>query len=152
MTLFTRSLWPDTVAHPIRKLVLAMIAAPLAVLVLLVLVAFLVSGMTRPTQGEALAYTLDIVPMLAAALFGFMASFGAFGVGILWAFAQRGILVWALTGALMGALAGTVLGFVVENGPNRMVLLSCAFLGWVLFLLVRRFARVQSEAPEREPS
>ena len=71
MTLFTHSLWSDTVANPYRKMGIAMIAAPFAVLVLLSLGAFLIAGMTQPTQADAVASTLEVVPMLAASVFGF---------------------------------------------------------------------------------
>lgn len=145
MTLFTRSLWPSSVRTPYLRLFIALILAPGLIAVVLALLAFLIAGVSESNQEDTLGYTFSIAPILALIPYGFTFSFGLVGIAILWATAQRGLLVWALAGGLLGALAGMLLGFSMDGGPNSVVLIAGAVHGWVLFTLIRRFAGIRSD-------
>lgn len=150
MTLFTRSLWTEEVRAPYRRMGVAMIVAPLIVSALLSLGAFLIAGMTETSQTGVMAITTDSAIALTATTFLFTMTFGVAGIALLWALAQRHIIVWALTGATLGALAGTLVGFFMEGGPNRVILVAFAFCAWILFVLIRRFAGIQNPARRRD--
>lgn len=147
MSLFTPSLWPGATATPWRKLVMSILFAPLLPLLLLAVLVFLIGGMTQTNRELALAYTYETVPVLVIAIYVFTLTFGLAGIAVLWALGQRGLLVWALTGGVLGVAAGLFLGLTMAEGPPAELLIACAVLGWILFVLIRRFAGVR--APER---
>lgn len=152
MTSSTRSLWTEDVRSPVMRMGVALMLAPLVVSALLALGAFLIAGMTEASQENVMSTTIDSGITLTAVTFLFTLTFGLAGVCMLWALAQRHIIVWAATGAILGALAGTLVGFFMDGGPNRILLVAFAFFGWVLFLLIRRFARIQNPKRRREQS
>jgi hypothetical protein len=145
MTLFTRSLWPQSVRSPYTRLIIALLVAPGLIALVLGVLAFLIAGVSESSREDTLDYTLSIAPILALIPYVFTLTCGLSGSGILWATAQRGLLVWALAGGLLGALAGMLLGFSMEGGPNTVVLIAGAVLGWVLFTLIRRIAGVRDD-------
>ena len=147
MTLFTRSLWPASVRSPYVRLVVALVVAPMLIAALLTVAAFLIAGMTEPTQSDVIAVTLEQSLVLTAAVIAFTATFGLLGVLILWATAQRGLLIWVLAGAILGTLAGAILAFGFMGAPHWVFLAITAVIGWILFVLIRRVAGV---APDPE--
>ena len=145
MTLFTRSLWPASVQAPYRRLAIAMIVSPLLLAALLSLGAFLIAGMSEPTRERVMSLTWDSAIALTAIMLVFTAIFGLLGVLVLWAAAQRGIVIWAVTGAILGAVAGTIFGFLAEIGPHKVILIGLAVIGWVEFLLIRKLAGIRAD-------
>ena len=80
MSLFTRSLWPESVRAPYRRLVVALCVSPVLVLALLTLTAFVLAGMSEQTNDAVIAVTIDtgialgMVVAMFALTFGFWAS------------------------------------------------------------------------------
>ena len=145
MTLFTRSLWPASVRSPYRRLIVAMIVSPLLLAALLSLGAFLIAGMSEPTRERVMAVTIDSALALTMMMLVFTAICGLLGVLLLWAAAQRGLLIWAATGAILGATAGVAIGLMTDMGPNKVLLIGLAIIGWVEFLLIRKFAGIRPD-------
>lgn len=148
MSLFTPSLWPGATSVPYRKIVLAFALAPLLPSLLLAAGTFLIAGMSQSTRELTLAYTLETAPALASALYVFTFTFGILGFIGLWAMSSRSILSWAVLGGVLGALSGLLLGQLMTDGAPGILLIACAVLGWIVFLLLRRFAGVRQ--PPRE--
>ena len=145
MTLFTRSLWPTSVRSPYRRLAIALIVSPLLLAALLSIAAYLIAGMTEATQERVVAVTADSALALTEMMIGFTITFGLLGVGLLWATAQRSLLIWAIAGAILGALAGTLIGFVTGAGPSKVLLIGLSVIGWVEFLLIRKIAGIRPD-------
>ncbi|MEM7744302.1 MAG: hypothetical protein AAF409_11405 [Pseudomonadota bacterium] len=144
MALFTRSLWPETVRHPYRRLAMGFIFAPLMLGVLLAVLTFMVGGVSEPDQGAVIDYTIRVMPYLLGALIAFTLTFGVAGVGVLWALGQRSMVIWALLGATLGATAGSIVTVFGTINPPWIVPAAFGFLGWLLFLLIRAVAGVRA--------
>lgn len=142
MTLFTRSLWPDSVQSPYTRLMVALFVAPFLIAALLAGGAFMIAGMTENSREDVIAVTTDSALAIMALVVVFTLTFGLAGIAILWATAQRGLLIWALAGAIMGALAGTLFAFGFMGGPNGAILGIASVIGWILFVLIRRIAGI----------
>ena len=82
----------------------------------MVLMAFLIAGMSEPSSAGVLAVTLNAATALVPVMFAYMFTFGAFGVLILWLLAQRGVMSWAVCGALTGLVASLVISELM-SGP-----------------------------------
>ncbi len=148
MPLFaTNALWPGRVRPPLPRLVLALVAAPAALTLLLGLGAFLVAGMTQAKGGEVLQATLRSTTALGALAFLFTFTFGLAGVALLWATARRRLLAWALTGAAAGALAGTLFGALAMGGIRGALVVAFALSGWAILVMIRGFAGVRDAPP-----
>ena len=145
MTLFTRSLWPDTVQAPYRRLVIALILAPLVLSALLILCAFLINGMSDPTLDAVITSTVNAGLAILALMYGFTLIFGLGGIALLWSFGQRGLGVWAFTGGVTGVLAGAIFDYAFLGRMDPYVLIVFAVFGWVEFLLIRKFAGIRSD-------
>lgn len=148
MTLFTRSLWPDTVRAPYRRLLLAMVLSPCVLSIVLSLIAVVLAGLSEQSGEAARAAAIDSALTLTVAIFGFTISFGVIGVVVLWSFAQRGPAAWAVAGLVAGALAGAMLTEVAITGAGSPVVIFTSVTSVALFLLVRAIAGVQD--PEVE--
>lgn len=144
MTLFKPTLWPDSQRVPVRRLLIALLATPLAVSLLMALFVFLIAGMTESRQQDVLAVTIESTLSLSALVYLFTATFGVAGFALLWAFGLAGPLIWAGLGGLLGAVAGLLFSLVVEGLPVRVSLVAGAVVGWVIFVLLRWFAGVRN--------
>ena len=143
MTLFTRSLWPETVRSPYRRLAVAMIVSPAVLSILLSVIALILAGMSEQT-GEAVATaTIDSAVTLTIALFLYTLTFGTVGVGILWARAERSPVAWAAAGLVGGALAGVFVGEVGMGTGSRALVIFMSVTSVALFLLIRGIAGIQ---------
>lgn len=150
MSPLTRTFWPDAQVLPVRRLVMAFIFAPLAVGLVVVLMAFLIAGMSEPTSAGVLRVTLNATAALVPMLFVFMLTFGVLGILVLWILSQRGILAWAVCGALMGALASLLMGEFLMGGVERPFLIASAIGGWTMLLLFRWIAGIRAGDAEEE--
>ena len=152
MNFLTRSFWPDADTLPVRPLVLAFLLAPLTIGAVVVLLAFLIAGMSEPTSAGVLRVTLNAATALVPVMFAFMLTFGVLGILALGFLRQRGGLAWAVCGALMGAVASMVMGELLMDGVERPFLIASALSGWTMFLLFRWIACIrdarQREVPE----
>lgn len=135
--------WPNSQTNAVRRLAIAYVSAPLALGVVITLIAFLVAGMSEATTEGVLSVTLSAATTLIPALMVFMLTFGAAGVIALWCLGQRGILAWTVTGALLGTVASLLLGELLMNRVERPLLIAAAIGGWALFLLFRWFAGIR---------
>ena len=143
MTLFARSLWPQSVRRPYLRLAGAMIAAPLVLAAVLTLLAFLAAGSTETTRTETMEVTNDAAIWFFGGLPAFTLSFGMVGVAVLCALGQCKWWAWLLTGAVTGALAAAGLGLLTDRGIVPMHVLAVAVLGLILFGLIRWIAGVR---------
>ena len=142
--------WPDDDGRAAVRLGRAFVLAPLIMGCLATLVAFLISGMSEPTQEGVMDVTLTTAMTLVPAMFVFMLTFGAAGVFGLWYLSQRGLFAWAVAGALAGTLASLVFGEFLMGRVERPMLIAAAVGGWILFLLFRWIAGIRSgERPQR---
>lgn len=143
------ALWPARDRTPTFRLVLALFAAPGVIASLFSIGAFLTAGMTEMSAAAVWRATMHSAATLSALVFAFTLTFGVAGIAVLWRFARRGVLAWALTGAAAGALAGVLFGELALSDVHRSVVTTGAVGGWALFLLIRRFAGVRDvPAPE----
>ncbi len=143
MTLFTRSLWPETIGRPYLRLAMAMVTAPVALATVLTLLAFLVAGATEMTRERTIVVTLEAAVAFFVYLPAFTLSFGLAGVALLWSLGQREVLVWFATGAGAGALAAAGLGLFAGGRIVPVQVAVAVVLGLVLFVLIRRIAGVR---------
>jgi hypothetical protein len=143
MTLFTRSLWSETIARPYLRLAGALIAAPLVLAAMLTLLAFLLAGSTEATRAGTLAVTNEAAVVFFVALPAFSLTFGLAGVALLWVLARRGVLAWLLTGAGAGALVAAGQGVLSGAGVVPAQMAVAVVLGLVLFILIRWIAGVR---------
>ena len=143
MNRFAERLWPASERKPMRRLVLALIGAPLMVSLMLGVIAFLVASMTEARRDDVLGTAIDSALALTQVIYIFTLTFGIIGIGALWALGQRGSLVWALMGALLGGIAGFFFGLILHDAPAKVVLFAFALIGWLIFLLLRWMAGVR---------
>jgi hypothetical protein len=143
MTLFTRSLWPERVRRPYLRLAGALIAAPLVLVAVLTLLAFVVAGSTETTRAGTLAVTNEAAVGFFVYLSAFTLTVGLAGVALLWRFGRRGALAWLSAGAGGGALAAAGLGLSSGAGFVPVQMAVAAVLGLVLFVLIRWIAGVR---------
>lgn len=143
MSSLSRTFWPDAEVLPIRRVLLAFICAPLIVGMIVVLMAFLIAGMSEPTSAGVVRVTLNATAALVPMLFAFMIVFGTLGIIALWYLSQRGILAWAVCGALTGALASLLMGELLMDGVERPILIAFAIGGWTMMLLFRWIAGIR---------
>ena len=143
MSIQTSKLWPGAEGVPLRRLLMAFLLAPLIVGAIVVLMAFLIAGMSEPTSAGVIRVTLDAAGALLPVMFAFMFTFGAVGVLILWVLAQRGMMSWAICGALMGTVASLVVGEGIMGQVERPLLIAAAIAGWTMFLLFRWIAGIR---------
>jgi hypothetical protein len=143
MTLFNRSLWPETIARPYLRLAGALIAAPLVLAAALTLLAFLLAGATEATRAGTLAVTNEAAVAFFVALPAFSLTFGLAGVALLWALRRRGVMAWLLTGAGAGLLVAAGQGVLSGAGVVPVQMAVAVVLGLVLFILIRWIAGVR---------
>ncbi len=143
MTLFTRSLWPETVGRPYLRLATAMVAAPVILATVLTLLAFLVAGATELTRERTIVVTLQAAVAFFVYLPAFNLTFGLAGVALLWSLGQRETLVWLAAGAGAGALAATGLGLIAGGRIVPVHVTVAVVLGLLLFALIRWIAGVR---------
>ncbi len=143
MSLFTRSLWPQEAKAPYKRLVLALLMAPVLVAALLTLLAFLIAGMSEETREGTLSVTLDAAASMLMLATLYTATFGLVGVTLLWSLNQRGPLAWAIVGLLLGSIAGLMFGRLFMGGVDRMLLISFSLSSWLLFTMIRRIAGIR---------
>ena len=137
------SLWPERAGNPYLRLAAALIAAPLVLVAVLTLFAFLVAGSTEPTREATLAATNAAAVGFFVYLSGFTLTVGLAGVALLWKLGRRGVLAWLATGAGGGALAAAGLGLATGAGMVPLQIVVAAVLGLVLFALIRWIAGVR---------
>jgi len=143
MTLFTRSLWPETVGRPYLRLATAMVMAPVALATVLTLLAFLVAGATEMTRERTIVVTLEAAVAFFVYLPAFNLSFGLAGVALLWSLGQREVLAWLAAGAGAGALAAAGLGLFAGGRIVPVQVAVAVVLGLALFVLIRWIAGVR---------
>lgn len=143
MTLFARTLWPDTVRRPYLRLAGALLAAPLALAAVLTLVTFLIAGSTESTSEGTFQVTQNAAEIFFVTLVAFSLTFGLAGTALLWALGQRGVQAWLVTGAWAGLLVAVGHGLFVGDGIVAMQMAVAVMLGLVLFVLIRWFAGVR---------
>jgi len=143
MTLFTRSLWPETVGRPYLRLAMAMVMAPVALATVLTLLAFLIAGMTVLTREDTIVATLEAAVAFFFYLPAFSLTFGLVGVALLWSLGRREVLDWMMAGAGAGALAASVLGLLAGGRIVPVQVAVAVVLGLVLLVLIRRIAGVR---------
>ncbi len=143
MTLFTRSLWPETVGRPYLRLATAMVMAPVALATVLTLLAFLVAGATEMTRERTIVVTLEAAVAFFVYLPAFTLSFGLAGVALLWSLGQREVLAWLAAGAGAGALAAAGLGLFAGGRIVPVQVAVAVVLGLALFVLIRWIAGVR---------
>ncbi len=122
-----------------------MMLAPLILAAVLTAAAFLIAGMSEPTQDAVMQVTRESGIAMVVLTYGFTITFGLFGVIGLWFLDQRGPLVWAIAGALMGSLAGLIFGVAFMNGIERALLIGFGLGGWAIFILIRWIAGIRLE-------
>lgn len=140
-----RGLWPATEPAPMRKLIKALIVAPLLLSLLLAVGAVMVSGMAAGGRSDTISVLLGTAVSLAGLVFLFTLTFGVVGIVVLGKAGLRGALPWAGMGGLMGALAGALYGLVSDTATMQVIVLAVSVLGWVLFILLRWLAGVKPE-------
>lgn len=143
MSMHASKLWPGAEVVPFRSLLLAFLFAPLIVGGIVVLMAFLIAGMSEPSSAGVLAVTLNAAAALVPVMFAYMFTFGALGVLILWLLAQRGVMSWAVCGALTGLVASLVISELMSGPGGRPLLIASAIAGWTVFLLFRWIAGIR---------
>ena len=143
MLLFTRSLWPETVARPYLRLAMAMVAAPVALATALTLLAFLIAGSTELTRERTVAVTLEAAVAFFFYLIAFNLTGGLAGVALLWSMGQREVLAWLAAGAGAGAIAAAALGLVAGGRIVPVQVAVAVVLGLTLFALIRWIAGVR---------
>lgn len=143
MVLSSRALWSSDVRSPLTRLLIALFIAPLIMSALLTVAAFLIAGMSEPTQADVMSVTHEAAVAALMLNYVFTLTFGLAGILGLWFLEQRGSIVWAIAGALMGALASVVFGTFFMDGVERVLLLAFALAGWALFVLIRWIAGVR---------
>lgn len=146
MALFTRSLWPESVRAPYRRLVGALVVSSVLVSALLTLTAFVLAAMSEQTTGAVIAVTIDSGIAIGMLVAMFAVTFGLLGVAVLWALSQRGMLAWMTTGLLFGAVAGMLFGGLATKDFARALVVVFAVSGLAFFVLVRLFAGIQDES------
>lgn len=144
MPMFDRSLWPETVENPVKRLVFAMVGAPLIWGVLGTLIGFVIAGLTEPDAAGTLDYTMDIMFVSFGFNFIFTFTFGLVGVLGLIAVKQTSAAAWALTGGVMGAAVAAINTFILPGQLNRGVLIFFVVMGWALFLTIRWLAKIKT--------
>jgi hypothetical protein len=143
MTLFARSLWPETVRRPYLRLAAAVVAAPLLLMAVLSLLAFVVAGSSEATREGTMEVTVAAARMFAIVLPAFTLTFGLGGVALNWLMGWRGVLAWLATGAGAGALAAVV-GLLGRGGDVAVPrVLIAAVVGAVIFFLIRWIAGIR---------
>ena len=143
MSLFTRSLWPDSVRRPYLRLALGMVLAPVLIAGLLSVAAHLTNGASMATREAALAQTREAATVFSIYVLMFALSFGVLGVLRLWATGQRGAFSWMMMGAILGALAGVILGLTTLGEIEIGLLIVCSALSWAMFLTIRWIAGIR---------
>jgi len=111
--------------------------------------AFLIAGMSEPTQEDVLKVTTEAGIAMISLNYAFTLTFGLLGVVGLWFLDQRGPLVWAIAGGLMGALAGVFFGTLFMGGVDRALLLAFGLGGWALFILIRWIGGIRLQPSDR---
>ncbi|MEM0989815.1 MAG: hypothetical protein AAGK00_13110 [Pseudomonadota bacterium] len=152
MALFDRSLWPDQVRSPYLRLGLALVLSPLLMCLLVASLGFLVGAVSESNRDAVIDYGMGVLPYLLGAMIAFMLTFGMVGVLALWAFTQRSLIVWALTGAFLGACAGVVVTLFGGDPPYWRIPAVFGLLGWMLFLLIRGIAGIRTPKRRAESS
>ncbi|MEM7686876.1 MAG: hypothetical protein AAF293_18740 [Pseudomonadota bacterium] len=139
-----RKFWPD--GDPRRwRFALAFLLAPLILGGVVVLVAFMIAGMSEATREGAVSVTVEAALTLVPMLVAFMLTFGAAGVAILWWLGQRGVIAWVVCGALCGVISSLLLGELLLDRVERPMLIAAAVGGWILFLLFRWIAGIRAD-------
>ncbi len=150
MSSLMRTFWPDADALPVRRIVMAFLFSPLIIGAVIVLMAFLIAGMTEPTGAGVIAVTMSAAKALIPMLFAFLLTFGMSGILALWFLKQRGVLAWAVCGALMGAVSSALLGELMMSRVERPLLIASAIGGWTMFLLFRWIAGIRDAASDSD--
>ena len=143
MRLSVSTFWPQANVLPTRRLIQAALLAPLIVSVVIVLLAFLIAGMSESNSAGVVAVTLNAASILVPVLFLFMFTFGALGIVALWLLRLRNAMAWAVCGALMGALASWLTGELQTEQVTRPLLIGSAVVGWSMLLLFRWLAGIR---------
>lgn len=145
MKVFSRSLWPAHVDAPYRRLAVALLTTPILLALVLSLLALIPANMVEPNWAAVLAVAIDTWIGLTLLLIIFAGTVGILGVGLLWAFGQRGFVVWVFTGLIGGTIGGLVIrNLYVRQMPDELMVL-CAFVGVVFFATLRTLAGVQPD-------
>jgi len=142
MALFARSLWPETVRRPYLRLAAAVVAAPVLLVALLSLLAFLVAGASEATREDTMAVTMAATRSFAVVLPAFTLTFGVAGVAVAWLMGWRGVLSWLAIGAVAGATAALV-GVVGSGGIVVSRVLIAAAIGAAILILIRWIAGIR---------
>jgi uncharacterized membrane protein len=143
MTLFTRSLWPETTRWPYLRLALGLVVAPLLLASVLTLLAFLLAGSTEPDRDSTLAVTRHAAGVFFTVLPGFTLTFGLVGVAVLWALGRRGVLAWFGTGAASGAIVLVLKAMLVSWGIGVIQAAVAVGSGIAIFALIRWIAGIR---------
>jgi hypothetical protein len=125
------------------RLVVAMLVAPLILAGVLTAAAFMIAGMSEPSQDAVMAVTHESGIAMLTLSYAFTLIFGVAGVAGLWFLDQRGPVVWAFAGALLGAVAGLIFGAAFMGGVERALLLGFGLGGWAIFILIRWIAGIR---------
>lgn len=144
MPVMDRSLWPETVKSPIKRLLFAMVGAPLIWGCIGTLIGFVIGGLSEPDGAGTLDYTIDIMLASLGFSYAFTFTLGILGVGVLILAKQTTAAAWALTGGLMGAVVAALITIVLPEQLNRGVLIFFVVMGWAMFLTIRWLARIKT--------
>jgi len=143
MTLFTRSLWPETTRWPYLRLALGLVVAPLLLAAVLSLIAFLIAGSSEPDRASTLALTRHAAGLFFVILPGFSLTLGIAGVAALWALGRRGLLAWLVAGAVAGAIVVAVQVLLIAGTIAPAQAAIELAVGLVIFALIRWIAGVR---------
>lgn len=138
-----RSLWPAGTARTWRRLVVAVVGAPLALSFGLTLLVLLSAGATEPSPRAVLAQAASAAMVFWQALIVFSLTFGSVGGVLLVALAQRGVLAWIVVGTLLGVLFAMAHGILTADAFRDIDLVLGAALGALHFMLIRGIAGVR---------
>lgn len=145
MSVFSRSLWPDSVKRPYVRLGIGLLLAPALIASLLTGLAFLLAGTAEKDAAAVATVTTDAAVAFFILVYGFAMTFGLAGILGLWALMQRGLLAWTVCGIVVGGGAGLLFSTLFIGDISRPILFVFMLGGGLLMILVRALAGVQEE-------
>ena len=147
MKVFFGSLWPTRTVAPYRRLITAFVLSPLILALILSLLALIPAWLNEPNGAAVVAVAFDTTVGLVLLMTMFALTIGLTGMVALWAFGQRGLGAWLLTGLVGGVLAGEIIRWTLIVWLPSELMISCALVGGVYFVMVRMIAGIQRDTP-----
>ncbi|MEM9725929.1 MAG: hypothetical protein AAF909_10750 [Pseudomonadota bacterium] len=141
--LFGRDFWPRRQAAPMRRVALAMLAAPLVPLALTIVLGGALYFLTEPII-EAWRMTWRTAWSLASTLYLPLATGAGIAFATLWALRLRSRRAFATAGATLGLCAAIVLFFLDREAATPVIIGYAVLSGALTLLAARSLAGVRA--------